>query len=93
MIGDFDIETRRRWSPAERKAIVQKSSEPGQSISVVARKHGIAPSQLFYWRRIMENRALTTVGANEDVGPAREVKALRALVRQLERILGQKQSS
>jgi transposase len=83
-------ETRRRWSPAEKKAIVQESSEPGQSISAVARKHGIAPSQLFYWRRIMENGALTAVGANEDVVPASEVKALKAQIRQLERIVGQK---
>lgn len=83
-------ETRRRWSPAEKKAIVLESSEPGQSVSAVARKYGIGPSQLFYWRRIMEDGALTAVGANEEVVPVSEFKALKAQLRQLERILGQK---
>ena len=84
------VQTRRRYSPAEKRSIIQESSEPGQSISGVARKYGIAPSLLFYWRRVMENGALTAVGANEDVVPASEMKALRAQIRQLERVLGQK---
>ena len=83
-------ESRRRYSPAEKKSIIQESCEPGQSVSGVARKHGIAPSLLFYWRRIMENGALTAVGANEDVVPASEMKVLKAQIRQLERVLGQK---
>ena len=83
-------ETRRRWSLAEKRSIVQESSEPGQSVSAVARKYGIAPSQLFYWRRIMESGALTAVGASEDVVPASEVKQLKNQIRQLERLLGKK---
>lgn len=84
------IQTRRRYSPAEKTSIIQESSEPGQSVSGVARKYGIAPSLLFYWRRMMENGALTAVGANEDVVPVSEMKALKAQIRQLERVLGQK---
>ena len=42
---------RRRWSPAEKKALVEETWAPGVSVSSVARKHGISPSQLFYWRR------------------------------------------
>lgn len=38
----------------------------------------------------MENGALTAVGANEDVVPASEAKQLKAQIRQLERLLGQK---
>lgn len=83
-------ETRRRFSPAEKKAIIQESCEPGQSVSAIARKYGIAPSLLFYWRRVMENGALTAVGANEEVVPVSEAKALKAQIRQLERVLGQK---
>ena len=44
-------ERRRRWAAAEKKAIVQETYEPGMTVSLVARRHGIAPSQLFYWRR------------------------------------------
>lgn len=56
----------------------------------VARKHGIAPSQLFYWRRRMEEGALTAIGSEEKVVPESRVRELEVKVRQLERILGQK---
>jgi len=54
-------ERRRRWAPAEKKHIVQETYEPGVTVSLVARRQGIPPSQLFYWRRRMEEGALTAV--------------------------------
>ncbi len=84
------VQKRRRWSPAEKKSIVQETYEPGKNVSCVARFHGIFPSQLFYWRRRMEEGALTAVGSEEAVVPASQVKALEAKIRQLERIIGQK---
>ena len=83
-------QTRRRWSPAEKSSMVQECSQAGESVSAVARRYGIAPSLLFYWRRIMESGALTAAGANEEVVPLSEVKLLKDKIRQLERILGQK---
>ena len=81
---------RRRWSPAEKRSIVQETYEAGMSVSLIARKHGIPPSQLFYWRRRMEDGALTAVGSEERVVPQSQVKELEVKIRQLERILGQK---
>jgi transposase len=50
--GRFVIaEMKRRWSLAEKKAIVAESVVAPTSISAVARKHGLAPSLLFRWRR------------------------------------------
>lgn len=46
-------------------------------VSFIARKHGIPPSQLFYWRKIMENGALTSVKTEEEVIPESEAKALK----------------
>ncbi len=83
-------ERRRRWPAAEKRAIVQETYEPGMTVSLVARKHGIAPSQLFYWRRRMEEGALTAVGSEERVVPESQVRELEAKIRQLERIIGQK---
>lgn len=83
-------ERRRRWSPADKRTIVQETYEPGQTVSSVARKHGIAPNQLFYWRRRMEDGALTAVGSEEKVVPESQVRELEAKIRRLERILGQK---
>jgi transposase len=84
------VERRRRWSPAEKKAIVQETYEPGKTVSYVARIHGIQPAQLFYWKRRMEDGAMTGIGSEEEVVPVSELKTLHAKVKQLERILGQK---
>ena len=46
------VQRRRRWSAEEKAAIVQQTYAPGMSVSLVARRHGIAPNQLFTWRRL-----------------------------------------
>ena len=45
------VERRRRWSRDEKLRIVAESAQPGRTASQVARDHGIAPGQLFLWRR------------------------------------------
>jgi transposase len=45
-------ETRRRWSDAEKLAIIAEAARPDANISAVARRHGIKPSLLFRWRRM-----------------------------------------
>ena len=42
-------ETRRKWSSAERKQIVAETE--ASSVSSVSRKHGVATSLVFRWRR------------------------------------------
>ena len=42
---------RRRWSGAEKLRIVRETLEPGASVGVVARRHGLAPNLLYTWRR------------------------------------------
>jgi transposase len=44
-------ETRRRWSQAEKQAIVAEASAPCTNVSAVARRHGISPSLLFRWMK------------------------------------------
>ena len=43
-------QTRRRWSVARKAAILAELGEPGATLSVVARRHAIAPSLLHRWR-------------------------------------------
>lgn len=45
------VERRRRWSRDEKLRIVAESARPDRTASQVARDHGIAPGQLFTWRR------------------------------------------
>jgi transposase len=84
------VQRRRRWAAAEKRAIVQESYQPGMSVSAVARTHGIAPNQLFDWRRRMEAGALTAMAAADNVVPERQLRELEAKVHKLERVLGQK---
>lgn len=81
---------KRRWTAIEKHQIVQETYLPGATVSYTARKHGIQPSQLFYWRKMMENGAMTGVKAEENVVPISELNDLKKRINQLERVLGQK---
>jgi transposase len=45
------VERRRRWGREEKLRIVAESARSDRTVSQVARAHGIAPGQLFTWRR------------------------------------------
>ena len=47
------VERRRRWSPEEKARIVAETLEPNVSVCEVARRHGVAQSLVFTWRRQM----------------------------------------
>jgi transposase len=83
-------ERRRRWAASEKLAIVRETYEPGMTVSLVARQHGINPNQLFHWRKLERIGALTAVGAGETVVPAAELEAARRQIRELQRLLGKK---
>ena len=83
-------ERRRRWSAAEKIAMVAETYEPGTVVSLVARRHGIAPNQLFLWRKLAGQGALTAAGAGEEVVPASEYRAQQQQIRELQRLLGKK---
>jgi len=84
------VQRRRRWTTEEKVAIVQETYAPGMSVSMVARQHGVAPNQLFQWRKLYSEGALSAVGAGEEVVPASEYMALQQQVRQLQMLLGKK---
>ena len=46
------IERRRRWSKDEKARIIEETLMPGAVVSEVARRHGMAQSLLFTWRRL-----------------------------------------
>jgi len=83
-------ECRRRWAASEKLAMVRETYEPGMTVSVVARQHGVNPNQLFHWRKLERLGALTAVGAGETVVPAAELEAARRQIRELQRLLGKK---
>jgi transposase len=50
---------RRDWSDEDRASIVAESYAGFDSVSGVARRHGLAPSQLFTWRRLAREALAT----------------------------------
>lgn len=42
---------RRRWSAQAKMALIEETLKPGANVSAIARQAGMAPAQLFGWRR------------------------------------------
>ena len=72
------VQRRRRWTASEKVRIVEETFEPGMTVSLVARRHGVAPKQLWW---------LTADGSGEEVVPASDYRALQSQVRELQRLL------
>lgn len=83
-------ERRRRWSTEEKLAIVRESYEPGRSVSLVARLHGVNPNQLFQWRKLHQSGALSAISAGEAVVPASQFAEALKEIQALQRLLGKK---
>ena len=58
---------RRRWSAAEKLRIVEETLDERESISVVARRNGVAPNLLYRWRRLMLEGGSVAVTGDDEV--------------------------
>src|SRR5690554_606189 len=81
---------RRRWSAAEKLRIVEETLDETASISVVARRNGVAPNLLYRWRRLMLEGGAVAVSGDDDVTSNRAVRQMEDRIRELERHLGRK---
>ena len=81
---------RRRWTAAEKLRIVEETLDGQASISVVARRNGVAPNLLYRWRRLMLEGGSVAVTEDDDVTSNRVVRQLEERIRELERQLGRK---
>lgn len=81
---------RRRWTTEQKLRIIEKSFEPGETVSSAARRHGVAPNLLCRWRRLLSEGGTAAVDSDEPVVGSSEVKKLEDRVRELERMLGRK---
>ncbi len=70
--------------------MVEATYELGVTVSLVARRNGIQPNQLFAWRKLAAQGALTATSAQEEVVAASAYRALQDQVRELQRLLGKK---
>jgi transposase len=52
------VERRRRWPWDEKIRLVEETLAPGMTVAEVSRRHGVAQSLLFYWRRLARDGQL-----------------------------------
>jgi transposase len=66
-VSEGEIITRRRkWSPAQKSALLDEVEAEGGKVAVVARRHGISESLLYNWRSAWK-AAACAVSAPEPV--------------------------
>ena len=63
------VQRRRRWAPEAKLRMVEETFLPGNSVSRVARMHGVAPNQLFGWHRQAASGAPTATRSGGEVVP------------------------
>jgi transposase len=94
LMSDIEIITdggrRRRWSSAEKLRIVEETLDGRESISVVARRNGVAPNLLYRWRKLMLEGGSVAVTGDDDVTSNKTVRQMEDRIRELERQLGRK---
>ena len=78
---------RYRRSLSEKIAIVRESMKGDVPVAQVARRHGVSPNVLFYWRRVYRELIDQDLTA---VAPRDALADLELQVRNLERLLGQR---
>jgi transposase len=75
---------RRHRSKQERRQIAEESLQPGTSVAVLARRHGVNANQVFHWRKLLREGRLDVSpsvarlmpvrlmeGVSEETGPGR----------------------
>jgi transposase len=70
---------RRDWPPEVKISIVAESYSGSETISAVARRHGMSPSQLFTWRRELRKQ-IEVQGLALPVAPVRPPLFVPAVV-------------
>ena len=56
----------RRWrTVSEKRRIAELTLEPGASVALVARAHGVNANQVFYWRKLYREGRLGSTGATQ----------------------------
>ena len=73
---------RLRWSAAEKLRIVEETLDDRGSISVVARRKGVAPNLLYRWRRLVLEGESVAVTEDDYVTSNKVVRHLEDRIRE-----------
>ncbi len=73
-------ERRRCWSAEQKLVMARESLEPGKSVSMVARRHGVNHEP---WRKLYQDGSLSAVKAGEEGVPVSELADVFEEIREL----------
>ena len=76
-----EVERRRRWSRDDKMGIIEETLAPGAVVTEIARRHGIATSLVFTWRRRARLATVASAGARlvpVQVATAESVRSIEA---------------
>jgi transposase len=62
---------RRHRSKQERREIAEESLQPGASVAVIARSHGVNANQVFHWRKLLREGRLDVKTVSTQLMPVR----------------------
>ena len=76
-----EVERRRRWSRDDKMRIIEETLAPGAVVTEIARRHGIATSLVFTWRRRARLATIASAGPRlvpVQVATAESVQSIQA---------------
>lgn len=72
---------RRHRSKQERRRIAEESLQPGASVAVLARRHGVNANQVFHWRKLLREGRLDERPPSAQLVPVKVSDAVTEPVR------------
>jgi transposase len=65
-------------SKQERRQIVEETLQPGASVAIIARRHGVNANQVFYWRKLYREGRLDRQPSAAELVPVRIAEVVGA---------------
>lgn len=80
-------ETRRRWSPEEKAALLQRYLKGGESAADLSDETGVSPSLLALWTKTLFEEAPRLFQRDRGEDPGREIAARDARIGELQEVV------
>jgi transposase len=65
------LSKRRHRSKQERRRVVEETLQPGASVAIIARRHGVNANQVFHWRKLYREGRLDVEPSASHLVPVR----------------------
>ena len=78
------VREKRSFSTDRKLQLVEQASAPGASVSAVAKQNGLAPSQIFMWRKELRTGKLTETKNTEPLSAVEHYYQMLAKIERLQ---------